>query len=197
MAEALRSPRQDNRRRVLLDAAAGLFCGKGYHATSMRDIAKVAGMLPGSMYYHFDSKDELLLEVYREGVRLIAAHVDAAVGKASEPWERLEAACRAHLEMLFDRSAYAQVIVRVLPQELHAVSGALVAARDEYEQRFIALIDELGINDRRIKRHFRHMLLGAMNWAPVWYREGGESPRAIAREFIALLRGTQHEEIHR
>jgi AcrR family transcriptional regulator len=197
MAEALRSPRQDNRRRDLLDAAASLFCDKGYHATSMRDIAKVAGMLPGSMYYHFESKDELLLAVYREGVRRIAAHVDAAVGATAGPWQRLEAACRAHLEMLFDRSAYAQVLVRVLPRELHSVAADLVAARDEYERRFITLIDELGIADCRIRRYFRHLLLGAMNWAPVWYREGGESPRVIAREFVALLRGTRPGAIPR
>ena len=53
-AQALRAPRQDNRRAQLLDAAARLFRERGFHATSMRDIAKAVGMLSGSIYYHFE-----------------------------------------------------------------------------------------------------------------------------------------------
>src|ERR1700752_2149636 len=64
---ASRAPRQDNRRVQLLDAAARLFRERGFHATSMRDIAKAVGMLSGSIYYHFNSKEEMLLAVYEEG----------------------------------------------------------------------------------------------------------------------------------
>lgn len=78
---ALRAPRQDNRRAQLLDAAAHLFSERGFHATSMRDIAKAVGMLSGSIYYHFESKEEMLLAVYEEGKRRIADEVDAAVAK--------------------------------------------------------------------------------------------------------------------
>ena len=70
-----RAPRQDNRRQAILDAAAKLFARRGYHATSMRDMASATGMLPGSVYYHFDSKEALLLAVYAEGVQRIAAPV--------------------------------------------------------------------------------------------------------------------------
>src|SRR5271155_1146515 len=85
-----RPPRQDNRRGHLLDAAAKLFAERGFHATSMRDIAKAVGMLSGSIYYHFESKDEMLLAVYEQGVERMAQGVDEAMVLEAGPWERLQ-----------------------------------------------------------------------------------------------------------
>ena len=84
-----RTPRQDNRRVQLLDAAARLFNQRGYHATSMRDIAKAVDMLSGSIYYHFNSKQEMLLAVYAEGARRIGISVDAAVARETFSQTRL------------------------------------------------------------------------------------------------------------
>ena len=79
--------RGENRREALLDAAAAMFAAKGYDGTSIRDIAGAVGMLPGSLYYHFKSKEELLLAVYRKGVARFEAAIDAALGEtAAEPW---------------------------------------------------------------------------------------------------------------
>ena len=64
----LKSSRSDNRLSAVLDAAARLFAGKGYAATSMRDIAEACEMLPGSLYYHFAAKEDLLVAVYEAGV---------------------------------------------------------------------------------------------------------------------------------
>src|ERR1700730_13654130 len=93
-----RAPRQDNRRAQLLDAAARLFRERGYHATSMRDIAKAVGMLSGSIYYHFDSKEEMLLAVYEEGERRVAEAVDAAVAGETDPGQRLGGAVGGALD---------------------------------------------------------------------------------------------------
>jgi len=182
-----RAPRQDNRRQDLLDAAAGLICRRGYHATSMRDIARATDMLPGSIYYHFASKEELLLAIYAEGVRRIAARVDGAVARATAPMKRLEAACIAHLEMLLADSNYAQVVVRVLPEDVPAVSARLTALRDDYEDRFRGLIAALALPRAR-RRYTRLTLLGALNGAQGWYRAGGDSPARIARRVLECLR---------
>ena len=184
----LRPPRQDNRRRQLLDAAARRFARQGFRATTIRDVAGDAGMLPGSLYYHFASKNDLLLAVYEEGVQRIAANVDGAVAEVSGPWARLEAASTAHLDTVLDRSDYAQVIVRVLPQDAEDVSGRLVALRDQYEERFERLVDELKLPSRADRRSLRLFLLGALNWAQVWYRPGDEVPADIARRFTDYLR---------
>jgi AcrR family transcriptional regulator len=182
-----RAPRQDNRRQQLLDAAAGLICRRGYHATSMRDIGRATDMLPGSIYYHFASKEELLVAVYAEGVRRIADRVDAAVARTEDPMKRLEAACVAHLEMLLTDSDYAQVVVRVLPGDVTSVSARLTALRDDYENRFRKLISALALSGPK-RRYLRLALLGALNGARAWYRPGGDSPARIARGMIECLR---------
>ena len=82
----------------LLDVAASLFAQRGYAATSMRDIALGVKMLPGSVYYHFASKEELLVAVYEAGVVELDGAVQAALKPGAEPWLRLEAACLAHLQ---------------------------------------------------------------------------------------------------
>ena len=153
----------------------------------MRDIAGATDMLPGSIYYHFASKEELLLAIYAEGVRRIAARVDAAVARATDPMKRLEAACVAHLEMLLADSDYAQVVVRVLPEDVPAVSARLTALRDDYEDRFRKLIAAL-VLPRARRRYTRLTLLGALNGAQGWYRAGGDSPARIARRVLECLR---------
>ncbi len=185
---APRAPRQDNRRGAVMDAAAKLFAGQGYRATTVRDIAAAAGMLPGSVYYHFKSKDALLLAVYREGVARIIARVDAATAGESDPWARLGAASAGHLQAILDANAYAQVVVRVVPEDAGEVADALRQARNEYEDRFRTLIDTLDLAPGVDRGRLRLMLLGALNWAKVWYRPGAIAPGAIARDFVVVLR---------
>jgi AcrR family transcriptional regulator len=185
---ASRAPRQDNRRQQLLDVAARLFRERGYHVTSMRDIAHAVGMLSGSIYYHFSSKEELLLAVYEEGLRHIAEQVDAAVAERNTPWERLEAGCAAHLEALLELSDYTQVMIRVLPPEGGKVAERLLELRDQYEARFRKLIDALALPEAADRRYLRLLLMGGLNWSHVWYRPGGDTPAVIAHRMIDLLR---------
>src|SRR5258707_14697826 len=93
-------------RAKLLSVSARLFAKGGFEATSMRDIAGRSGMLAGSMYYHFPSKNDLIAAVYEAGVAEIGAAVDAALDRARGPWPRLEAGCVAHLEALLAGSAH-------------------------------------------------------------------------------------------
>jgi AcrR family transcriptional regulator len=185
-----RTPRPDNRRVQLLDAAARLFCQRGFHATSMRDIAKSADMLSGSIYYHFDSKQEMLLAVYAEGARRIGELVDAAVARESDPWKRLEAASAAHLNALsIIHRDYAQVMIRTLPQEGDGIWAQLRDIRRAYEARFRELIDALPLPPEVDRHYLRLMLIGALNWSHVWYKPGGDRPEVVAQAFIQTLRG--------
>src|SRR5258708_11434191 len=101
-------------RAKLLSVSARLFAKGGFEATSMRDIAARAGMLAGSMYYHFPSKNDLIAAVYEAGVAEIGAAVDEALDKARRPWPRLDAACVAHLQALLADSAPAAVMTAYL-----------------------------------------------------------------------------------
>lgn len=183
--------RSNNRRAAILDAAAYRFRRQGYSATTMREVASDADMLAGSMYYHFSSKDALLLAVHQEGVRRIAANVDQAMAASekADPWTRLERALTAHLESLLDRGDYAQVVIRDLPADNDELRSKLIALRDSYEQRFRQLTNALPFDDLEKSGWVRLMIMGAANWSRTWYRPEGASPSEIAHQFVALIKG--------
>ena len=194
MGKPLRAPRVDNRLPLLLDEAARLFRAQGFHGTSIRDIVRAVDMLPGSLYYHFAGKEDLLAEVYAEGVRRISERVNAAVAAKTDPWARLEAACVAHLESLLEESDYAQVVIRVRPGDVPAAAAHLVELRDGYEGLFVDLIAALPLARGVDRSSLRLMLLGALNWSQNWYRSGRDDPAAIARHFVGLLRAPLAKE---
>ncbi len=188
-AQSLRA-RGNNRREMVLDAAAYRFCRQGYAATTMRDIATDAGMLAGSLYYHFKSKTALFLAVHEEGVHRIAEAVDQAVLAANtqDPWQCLEHALSAHLKSLLDGGDYAQVVIRDLPAEETALRHQLVELRDGYELRFRKLVDALPLSNPDDAGWIRLMLLGAANWSKTWFRPDGASPGEIAAHFVRIVR---------
>jgi TetR/AcrR family transcriptional regulator, cholesterol catabolism regulator len=184
-----RTARPDNRRIQLLDAAARFFSQRGFHATSMRDIARAADMLSGSIYYHFSSKQEILLAVYAEGARRIGELVDYAIASETDPWKQLEAASAAHLNALsITHRDYAQVMIRTLPQEADGIEAQLRDIRHNYETKFRKLIDELTLPPDVDRHYLRLMLIGALNWSPVWYKPGGDRPEVVAKAFVQTLR---------
>jgi AcrR family transcriptional regulator len=185
---ATSAKRQPNRWPALLDAAAAQFAARGYHATSMRDLAAATAMTPGAIYFHVPSKQALLLAVYEEGVQRLLDRVEAAVTKERTPWARLEKAVAAHLESILDASAYARVLIRILPSDAPEIAAELKELRDRYEARLTRYFSAITLPRERDATVARLALLGAMNWTPVWYRERGRSVAAIAREFLAPLR---------
>jgi AcrR family transcriptional regulator len=189
---AVRTPHADSRLPKVLDEAARLFRTRGFEGTSVREIAKAVGMLPGSLYCHFETKEALLVAVYVKGVQQITDAVRAAVERESQPWDRLEAACVAHLESILRDDDYAQVVVRVRPADVPVAHASLIELRNQYEALFTELIAELPLARSTDRRVLRLMLVGAMNSAQTWYRPDGRlTPRALARKFIALLRQGQ------
>jgi AcrR family transcriptional regulator len=145
-------------------------------------------MLPGSLYHHFASKEELLAAVYEEGVRRIGEAVTTAVAAETDPWRRLETACVAHLEVLLSGGDYAQVVIRVRPSDAPGIAERLIALRDGYERLFGDLIAPLPLPPGTDRRYLRLLLLGALNWSQTWFRPGGDPPSGIARQFLGLLR---------
>lgn len=175
-------------RETLLAVSARLFAKGGFEATSMRDIAGEAGMLAGSMYYHFPSKNDLIAAVYEAGVAEIGAAVDSAVAGVRGPWARLEAACVAHLQSLLADSAHAAVMTADLGRLEPVLKRRLVTMRDGYEKRFVELVAGLPLPRGADRTLWRLQLLGALNWTPTWYRPGRKSPAAIGRALVAALR---------
>ena len=181
--------RSNSRNEALLEAAATLFADQGFKATSMRDIAKSVGMLPGSIYYHFQSKDDLLLTIYRVGVEQITATLEHAIEPLDDPWQRLQAGVAALIRAVTQESTYTRVIFKVTPDEVPKYSGELVAFRDKFEVHFRQLIDDLPVKRWVDKHLLRLMILGAGNHAQLWFSPGGErSAEEIAKQFCRFVR---------
>ncbi len=181
--------RRDNRRGRILDAAAVEFARSGYSATSVRDIAAAAGILPGSMYYHFASKEDLLAAVHAAGIQRIKERVLAAIETADDPWGRLEAACAAHVETLHQSKDYGSVIATEFPRR-HSpkLRARMIEERHDYENVFRTLIDDLPLPEGTSRKYFRLALIGAMAWSITWYRPGEDTAEEIARHIVNLFR---------
>jgi TetR/AcrR family transcriptional regulator, cholesterol catabolism regulator len=193
MVQAKLAPRpriEDQTRWRILAAAAERFANQGYAATSIRDIAGEVGVTVGAIYVHFPSKDRLLVAVSEEGIGRIGRAVDAAIADLGDPWDRLAAAMRAHLDVLLSNAAFARVIVRVTPAEVPEAARDLRQLRDGYEDRFRHLIDALDVAPDTDRTLLRLMLLGALNHTQTWHRRGAgrADAAALARQFVTTLR---------
>src|SRR6266496_646894 len=99
------------RRSELTRAAARLFAEKGYHGTSVGDLAEALGVQKGSLYAHIQSKADLLWEVAREGAAAFHLALDS-VPEEGPIVERIRAALRAHLRVVSEQLDIATVFVR-------------------------------------------------------------------------------------
>ncbi len=177
------------RRRYIVTVAATLFRESGYDGTSLRDIARSAGLPVGSLYYHFPSKDELFAVVYEAAIGDVTRQVRRAVEGAKEPWERLRTACAAHLRMLCapDEFAIAPLAAN-LPALEPRVRERLIALNDGYEDIYRTLVRDLALPPAVDPTLLRLQILGAVIWTSIWYRSGKASPERIAANLVDALR---------
>ena len=148
----------------MLDAAAKLFASKGYRETTIRDIGHEVGRQAGSVYYHFKSKEELLLAVYSLAVEGIEAQLLDALEGVQDPWQRLETAVVTHLTTILNQDDYSSVMIGVTPDKAETIKSELVALRGRYESHFTEIIKQLPLARGTDRRLLRLMLLGALNF---------------------------------
>ena len=176
------------RRDELIAAAARIFSARGYERASLRQICSDAGILAGSMYHHFRSKEDLFVSVHAEGFRLLNEAVDRAITGESDPWKRLEAACAAHIGALVQGN---DVLV-VTGTSLFHTSGPVLRRRlsrdrKAYDERLRALVDALPVAPDVDRSILRLSLLGALNWTHIWYRPGKKTPKQIAHQLVTKI----------
>src|SRR5947209_3992692 len=99
------------RKSELTRQAARLFAEKGYHGTSIGDLAEAMGVQKGSLYAHIDAKADLLWEVARDGAAAFHAALDSVPEQLSAT-ERIRLALRAHLHVVAEQLDVATVFVR-------------------------------------------------------------------------------------
>jgi TetR/AcrR family transcriptional regulator, cholesterol catabolism regulator len=172
----------------LLAIAAQAFGRHGYKGATLKEIAEAAGILPGSIYHYFQSKQDLFSQVHHEGFRELNAAVDQATARLKDPRARLVAACEAHIALLVSKNAIAGYTGNSLfTPGIRVPPRWLIKDRDAYEARFAAMLDALHIPPHLDRSLFRLALFGALNWTQVWYRPGKSSPAEIAHHLVEVF----------
>ncbi len=184
-------------RRRILDVAAALFLERGYSGTSLREIAAAVGMKAGSLYYHFASKEEVLLAILVRGIDVMVEAFESAHAATAQRdgRTRLAAHVRAHLGALFEHGPYTAAHVTTFRTAPPGVRDAIVPRRDAYESMWSDLLAELTARgelapDTPIGLS-RLTLFGAMNSAVEWFDPDRGSldafAEAITRQFWSGL----------
>src|ERR671923_1482654 len=177
------------RRSELTRQAARLFAEKGYHGTSIGDLAEAMGVQKGSLYAHIQSKADLLWEVAREGAAAFHSALDEIPDELPAT-EKIRFALRAHLRVVAHQLDVATVFVR----EWRYLEGErreeFLAERRRYEERFRALFRE-GREHGELRTDLDDataalLALSAANWAYTWLRPGSDTDD-LADRFTALL----------
>src|SRR5207253_8023383 len=180
------------RRSELTREAARLFAEKGYHGTSIGDLAKAMGVQKGSLYAHISSKQDLLYETMREGADAFHAALDAIPDELPAT-DKIRLALRGHLRVVAEQLDVATVFV----QQWRYLDGArreeLVAERRRYEERIRDLFRE-GRELSELRADLDEtaaalLLLSAANWAYTWLRPGRDTDELADRFFALLVEG--------
>jgi AcrR family transcriptional regulator len=181
-----------SRRNELTRLAARLFAEKGYHGTSIGDVAAAMGVQKGSLYHHIESKADLLWEVAREGAAAFHAGLDTVPDDAPAT-EKIRLGLRAHLRVVSEQLEIATVFVK----EWHYLEGErreqFLAERRRYEDRFRAFFREgreLGeLRTDLDEQAAVSLVLSGANWAYTWLRPDTDTDLLADRFFALLLDG--------
>jgi AcrR family transcriptional regulator len=178
----------------ILQAAALIFSQKGFHATSMQDIADAVSLQKASLYHHFPSKQDILIELLNHALDIIIERLEEVTSQPISPEQRLRQAMIAYMEALANYQELSIVLLlehRFLSDELRAQH---IPRRDRFERLWRDLVEEgknAGVFNCANPSLAGRALLGVMNWTVTWYhKEGPLSIETIANQFTELfLRG--------
>ncbi len=163
------------RERILLEASR-LFRHHGYAATTLREVADAAGIKAGSIYYHFESKEQILGEVLDKGIQAVAAAVRErvdALPKNASARQKVAAAIEGHLWGLLHHGDFTSANIRIYGQIPPAAKNRHRKVRREYADYWDALLDE-AMQRGELRRDIgttiaRLFVIGALNWTVEWY----------------------------
>jgi AcrR family transcriptional regulator len=165
------------RRNELTRQAARLFAEKGYHGTSIGDLAEAMGVQKGSLYAHIDSKADLLWDVARGGAAAFHAALDE-IDDALPATDKIRLALRAHLRVVAEQLDVATVFIREWRR---------------YEERFRAYFREGrelgGLRTDLDDATATLLALSAANWAYTWIRPETDTDDLADRFYETLLDG--------
>jgi AcrR family transcriptional regulator len=180
------------RREEILHSALRAFRARGYHATTLEDIAAELGMRSAALYHYFPDKDAILYACHREGLAEVERILAEARAKYASARDQLRYAIHEHVRVMTDTlqgSALALEVSALSPRH----RAEIIAERDRYE-RALREIVRAGVQ----RGEFRSVdpkltilaVLGAINWIVRWYRpqpDGAAGPAELGAHFADHL----------
>ncbi|MGW7526372.1 TetR/AcrR family transcriptional regulator [Streptomyces sp. NPDC054783] len=181
------------RRGELLGIAAEVFAEHGYNATTVRRIADHAGMLAGSLYYHFDSKESMLEEILRTFLDELWDGYDTVLASGLGPRETLQALVTESFREI-DRHRAAVAIYQKESRQLVAQErfAFLAESQVRFEKAWLGTL-ERGVAEHVFRAdldvRLTYRFVRDTVWvAASWYRPGGGySPEEIARQYLSMV----------
>lgn len=175
-------------RERILNAAARLFRERGFKRTTVRDIAEVVGILSGSLFHHFRSKEEMLLEIMREAALSVCIRADELVTRSSLPTEQLRALIRLELECVLGeaRRDYHAVLLLEWREVPETGKGEFTMLYRRYSRTWRTVLvacKEAGVL-RCEPAAAVHILHGAILRTMAWFKPSG---RYTLEEFGDIL----------
>lgn len=189
-----RSAEVSETRKKILDVASKLFREKGYAATTLRQIGEAAGMQAGSVYYHFDSKDDMICEILDLGITYVHQEVKKRIselGEGASARAKLEAAVDGHLFDLLSHGDFVSANIRnygQLPDKLRARNHAVREAYVSYWDALLVDAQKSGDIRKDIDvKILRLFAVGSLNWTAEWFDSKKGSIEDLSEEIKKVI----------
>ena len=181
----------DAKREAVLETAAHLFLERGYHSTSLRELAALLKITKPALYYYFQNKEQILVECYRAGIASIEGLLDEGELDHGTGLERVEAYLRVYAMAIVSHD-FGRCVAMLDDSELSPAARREVRTLKRRIDGTIREYIEKGIEDGSIDdcdpKLAAFAAAGAINWIGTWYRpDGGLSRESIATGFAELL----------
>jgi AcrR family transcriptional regulator len=186
-----KQPKPATRLEEVLQSAANIFFAKGYHATSVEDVAHDVGMLKGSLYYYIKSKDDLLFRLLLAGIEDSDSYIARQIDPEGDPVEQLERAIRAQIDYIIEN----RVQFGLFLHEFDSLSGKrqhkLISVMSRYNARFVGLVRRAQEQGKLIQGEpwiIVNGILGMCNWLYRWYDpDQGSDSEQIKNVFMRMI----------
>jgi len=186
-----REAQREAKRDAVLSTAAQLFNERGFHATSLDDIAARLSVSKPTLYYYVKNKNDIVIECVRRGLQMMLDAIEESRRAGGSAVDQLMTCMSIYARIV--TMDFGMCVIRLNDSDLPAASRKevrrLKAGIDNEFRRLVTL----GVADGSLApcdpKMVAFLIAGALSWIGQWYRPGGEySPEQIAQQFIATLR---------
>jgi AcrR family transcriptional regulator len=186
-------PRSLRRRVEILKSAANAFRTRGYHATSVDDIAQALRMTKGSLYYYFKNKEEILYVCHDHTLDLLLRTLKDIQARDQSPLDKLRAVIVSFVELMTEELHGTAAVTLDLNELSPPLRRKITAKRDRFDHAVRRIIRdgiEKGVFRRVDPKFATFAIMGSINWIPHWFNpEGRADSRAIGEAFADFFVG--------